>query len=210
MRAASSASRGLPRISPSTTTTVSAPRTKASGQLTDRCPSFLSGQTFRAIAPAFSRLRHLGNVCDVHGEGYPGVAQEFLAAWRSGGENQDRGFTQGSTSSIRFPKRIMNVAAADAGNVIDFGDIHARRDRIARAVRVILATEGRVSLLCRTKVAFHSQMKLHRPALEPAAATCAQVQEALLTQSCQEPRRRTCGQFLLLRWAWPAGRDRCR
>ena len=53
-------------------------------------------------------------------------------------------------------KWIMKVAAADAGNVIHFGDSNTRAAQMYEKVGVILATEGGVSLLCWTKVVFHS------------------------------------------------------
>lgn len=59
-----------------------------------RSQGLLPGQAFGTIAPAFSRLWQFGDVGRMNGEGNTGVAQQFLAAWRGGGEHERRSLTQ--------------------------------------------------------------------------------------------------------------------
>src|SRR4029077_1550466 len=47
---------------------------------------------------------------------------------------------------------IVNVATADPGNIIDFIHLDAGAAQAFNQARIISTTQGRVSLLCRTKI----------------------------------------------------------
>jgi len=87
MRAASTASAGLPRISPSTTTTVSAPRT-TSVVCYERSPSLSHGQTLGQSLSQLARQRDFRDVGGLNLEDDASVAEQFAAAGRSGGKYQ--------------------------------------------------------------------------------------------------------------------------
>ena len=63
----------------------------------------------------------------------------------------------------------MKVAAADAGNIIHLGDIDTRSAQMRNASRIVTATEGRVCLLRRTEIVFHTEVNLNGSTLEPAS-----------------------------------------
>ena len=65
----------------------------------------------------------------------------------------------------------MNVAAADAGNVIGLVDKDARAPQMRKKHCVARATERRMGLLRRAKIIFHAQMNLDVSTLEPASTT---------------------------------------
>jgi hypothetical protein len=67
------------------------------------------------------------------------------------------------------------MAAADTGNIIHLADIDTRAPEIRNASFVVTATEGRMSLLCRTKIVFYAHVNLNDAALEPASATCGKL-----------------------------------
>ena len=68
----------------------------------------------------------------------------------------------------------MNMAAADAGNVINLVDQNTHVPQMRNENCVVRATQRRMGLLCRTKIIFHAQMNLDVSTLEPASTTFGQ------------------------------------
>jgi len=65
----------------------------------------------------------------------------------------------------------VNVAAADAGNVIGLVDKDIRAPQMRKKHCIVRATERRMGLLRRAKIIFHAQMNLDESTLEPASTT---------------------------------------
>ena len=91
MRSASAGLRGLPRISLSTTTTVSAPSTKSVGCCLKMAQAFSRARRSANDAGGLTVERNLGNVGGLHSNGDPGSAQQFLATGRGGSQDQTHG-----------------------------------------------------------------------------------------------------------------------
>src|SRR5271170_1976419 len=68
-------------------------------------------------------------------------------------------------------KRIMNMAAADPGNIVNLIHVDARPAQSFDQGRIVAAAQSRVGLPCRTKLFLHAQVYLHPAAFEPAPAS---------------------------------------
>jgi hypothetical protein len=74
-----------------------------------------------------------------------------------------------------IPEWIVNMAAPHARNVVRFMNLNSRSPQALNQAVVIGALQRWVRLLRRAKIAFHSEMHLHSPALEPAPSALGEL-----------------------------------
>src|SRR3954453_8733669 len=67
-------------------------------------------------------------------------------------------------------KRIVNVAAAHARNVVRFRDLNINIAQSRKQSFVVSAFQRRMGLLCGAKIVLYAHMNLNDSALEPTAA----------------------------------------
>jgi hypothetical protein len=68
-------------------------------------------------------------------------------------------------------ERIVDMTAADTGNIVCPTNLHTRALQPFHQGVVIATAQSRVRLLCRTKIILHAQVNLNAAALEPASST---------------------------------------
>lgn len=67
-------------------------------------------------------------------------------------------------------KRIVSMTAPHSRNVIHFEYVHASFVQTLNQSGVVMASQGRMSLLRRMKLLLYAEMNLHFAAFEPAPA----------------------------------------
>ena len=95
------------------------------------------------------------------------------------------------------PEGVVNVAAANAGDIVNFlaGDSFAGKLFDQRGV--VPARERRMRLSCRTKVWFDAEVNLNLAALKPAAAAlCELGRFGNLVHAQDTGEKGTCNRFL--------------
>src|SRR6185369_11456166 len=71
-------------------------------------------------------------------------------------------------------KWILNMTAAESGNVVHFRNFHCRLGQAHQESCVVTATQGGMRLLRGAKILLHAEMNLHFTTFEPASSTLSE------------------------------------